>query len=207
MGFRNPFRFSVNRQNGDVYVGDYSPDAQAADPACGPEGIGRWMIVREPVNFGWPFCITPDTPYVDHDFTPDAPQSGEEFNCFGPTNDSRNNTGLTRAAAGRAADVWYPYRTGADLFPELFPQNATSNGIGPMGQARSACGRRAPCQLLPTKNVKIGSTAKPVASVMARICPVHTMRGVQRGLSIPNDCTALEMPCHRWKKITVMQKR
>ena len=42
-------------------------------------------------------------PYVDHDFTPDAPQSGEEFNCFGPTNDSRNNTGLTPPAAGRAA--------------------------------------------------------------------------------------------------------
>ena len=30
------------------------------------------MIVRRPVNFGWPFCITPDKPYVDYDFTPDA---------------------------------------------------------------------------------------------------------------------------------------
>ena len=72
MGFRNPFRFAVNRTNGDVYVGDYSPDAQTPDPARGPEGIGRWMIVRRPVNFGWPFCITPDKPYVDYDFTPDA---------------------------------------------------------------------------------------------------------------------------------------
>ena len=35
------------------------------------------MIVRQPANFGWPFCITPDEPYVDYDFTPDAPQSGE----------------------------------------------------------------------------------------------------------------------------------
>ena len=74
MGFRNPFRFAVNRTNGDVYVGDYSPDAQVANPELGPEGIGRWMIVRRPVNFGWPFCITPDRPYVDHDFTPNAPQ-------------------------------------------------------------------------------------------------------------------------------------
>jgi cytochrome c len=131
MGFRNPFRFSVNRENGDVYVGDYSPDAQVSNPALGPEGIGRWMIVREPANFGWPFCITPDLPYVDHDFTPGAEQ-GEEFNCFAPTNDSRNNTGLRRLPPVAQPDVWYSYNTGQDLFPELF-QNAASNGIGPMG--------------------------------------------------------------------------
>ena len=38
MGLRNPFRFSVNRTNGHVYIGDYSPDAQVADPLRGPEG-------------------------------------------------------------------------------------------------------------------------------------------------------------------------
>ena len=96
MGFRNPFRFAVNRTNGHVYLGDYSPDAQVADPARGPEGIGRWMLIRRAANYGWPFCITPDKPYVDYDFTPDAEQSGEEFNCFGPINDSRNNTGLRK---------------------------------------------------------------------------------------------------------------
>jgi hypothetical protein len=132
MGFRNPFRFSVNRQNGDVYVGDYSPDAQVANLARGPEGIGRWMIVREPANFGWPFCITPDQPYVDYDFTPDSEQSGEEFNCNGPINDSRNNTGLRKLPPVAQPDVWYSYNTGQELFPELF-QNADSNGIGPMG--------------------------------------------------------------------------
>ena len=36
MGFRNPFRFAVNRQNGHVYVGDYSPDAQVANPRSAP---------------------------------------------------------------------------------------------------------------------------------------------------------------------------
>ncbi len=133
MGFRNPFRFAVNRTNGDVYVGDYSPDAQVADPARGPEGIGRWMIVDRPVNFGWPFCITPDSPYVDYDFTPDAVQSGEEFNCNGPTNDSRNNTGLRRLPPVVWPDVWYSYSTGSDLFPELFNPPAQGNGIGPMG--------------------------------------------------------------------------
>jgi glucose/arabinose dehydrogenase len=132
MGFRNPFRFAVDRVSGNVYVGDYSPDAQTADPARGPEGIGRWMIVRGGENFGWPFCMTPNEGYVDYDFTPDAPQSGDLFNCFGPVNDSRNNTGLRRLAPVEQPEVWYSYNTGQDLFPELF-QNAAGNGIGPMG--------------------------------------------------------------------------
>ena len=36
MGLRNPFRFAVNRKNGDVYLGDYSPDANAAEPGARP---------------------------------------------------------------------------------------------------------------------------------------------------------------------------
>ena len=34
MGLRNPYRFAVNRANGDVYVGDYSPDADKPDPGA-----------------------------------------------------------------------------------------------------------------------------------------------------------------------------
>ena len=133
MGFRNPFRFSVNRGNGDVYVGDYSPDANMANPARGPAGQGRWMLVRQPGNYGWPFCATPDKPYVDYDFTPGAPQSGEEFNCFAPTNDSRNNTGLRRLPQVVWPEVWYSYPAGDEgLFPELLNMRG-GDGIGPMG--------------------------------------------------------------------------
>ena len=134
MGMRNPFRFAVNRTNGDVYVGDYSPDAQVANPARGPAGQGRWMLIRRPVNYGWPFCATPDKPYVDYDFTPGAPQSGEEFNCFAPTNDSRNNTGLRRLPQVEWPEVWYSYpAVGRRLvFPELLRQRG-GDGIGPMG--------------------------------------------------------------------------
>ena len=46
MGLRNPFRFAVNPNNDDVYLGDYSPDAQTANPDRGPAGQGRWMIIR-----------------------------------------------------------------------------------------------------------------------------------------------------------------
>ena len=133
MGMRNPFRYAVNRTNGDVYLGDYSPDAQVANPARGPEGTGRWMLIRRAANYGWPFCITPDQPYVDYDFTPDAPQSGDEFNCNAPINDSANNTGLRRLPPVVWPEVWYSYNTGQALFPELFNPNNDPGGIGPMG--------------------------------------------------------------------------
>jgi cytochrome c len=133
MGLRNPFRFAVNRRNGDIYVGDYSPDAQTANPARGPSGQGRWMLVRSPGNYGWPFCATPDKPYVDFDFTPDSPQSGDEFNCNRPTNDSRNNTGLRTLPQVVWPEVWYSYPAGDEgLFPELLEQRG-GDGIGPMG--------------------------------------------------------------------------
>jgi len=133
MGLRNPFRFAVNRANGDVYVGDYSPDANRADPARGPAGQGRWMLIRRPGNYGWPFCATPDMPYVDFDFTPNAPQSGEEFNCFRPINDSLNNTGQRRLPQVIQPDVWYSYPAADQgLFPELLEQRG-GDGIGPMG--------------------------------------------------------------------------
>jgi PKD repeat protein len=90
------------------------------------------MLIRKAANYGWPFCITPDQPYIDYDFTENAPQSGEAFNCHALINDSRNNTGLRRLPNVAQPDVWYSYSTGADLFPELF-RNAQGNGISPMG--------------------------------------------------------------------------
>ena len=65
--------------------------------------------------------MTPDKPYVDFDFTPSAPQSGDEFNCFRPTNDSAHNTGLRTLPQVQWPEVWYSYPASDDgLFPELF---------------------------------------------------------------------------------------
>ena len=125
MGLRNPFRFAVNRNNGDIYLGDYSPDSPTANPDRGPAGQGRWMLIRRPGNYGWPFCATPDMPYNDYDFATQTP--GEDFNCNRPTNDSRHNTGLRRLPTVIQPDVWYSYNQSA-LFPEL-----GTGGIGPMG--------------------------------------------------------------------------
>ena len=65
MGFRNPFRIEINRDNDDLYVADYSPDNRNANPLRGPAGHGKWTILREPGNYGWPYCATALLPYVD----------------------------------------------------------------------------------------------------------------------------------------------
>ena len=68
MGLRNPFRIEYNTETGELYIADYSPDAQTANPLRGPAGQGKWSIVTEAANFGWPYCATAELPYVDYDF-------------------------------------------------------------------------------------------------------------------------------------------
>jgi cytochrome c len=131
MGFRNPFRFAVDKKSNAVYVGDYSPDANAPNAARGPQGIGRWMLVDRPGNYGWPYCMTREIGYVDFDFATST--SGEEFPCPNPVNESPNNTGRRVLPEVVQPDVYYSYPA-ADfgLFPELL-QDRGGDGIGPMG--------------------------------------------------------------------------
>ena len=131
MGLRNPFRFDINPKTGDVYMADYSPDAREADPARGPAGHGRWMLVRKPANYGWPYCVTPDLPYVDYDFATGI--SGEPFNCSRPINDSPRNTGQRVLPPVSQPDVWYSYPEADEgLFPELLENAVGGTGISPM---------------------------------------------------------------------------
>ncbi|WP_210584961.1 PQQ-dependent sugar dehydrogenase [Streptomyces sp. GESEQ-35] len=105
MGFRNPFRFSVDKATGILYVGDYGPDAGAADPARGPAGQVEFARVTGPGNFGWPYCTGDNDAYVDYDFA--TKTSGASFDCAAPKNTSPNNTGLTDLPPAQAA--WIPY--------------------------------------------------------------------------------------------------
>jgi cytochrome c len=124
MGLRNPFRIAVNRENNDLYVGDYSPDADTPDEDRGPDGKGKWFVARGPGNYGWPYCATDELPYQDYDFATET--SSGPFNCAAPVNDSPHNTGLRELPATRHPDVWYGYGDSAE-FPEL-----ATGGIGPM---------------------------------------------------------------------------
>ncbi|MEU6355288.1 PQQ-dependent sugar dehydrogenase [Streptomyces sp. NPDC047072] len=125
MGLRNPFRFGVDDKTGEVYVGDYSPDANSANPNRGPAGQGRWMVIDRPANYGWPFCVTQDQPYQDYDFATQT--SAGAFNCAKPVNDSRHNTGRSELPPVEDAEIVYGYGATPE-FPEL-----GTGGIGPMG--------------------------------------------------------------------------
>ncbi|MET8578558.1 PQQ-dependent sugar dehydrogenase [Streptomyces sp. NPDC005012] len=109
MGFRNPYRFNVDRETGILYVGDYGPDAGAADPERGPAGQVEFARVTGPGNFGWPFCTGDNDAYRDYDFATGT--SGEAFDCAAPVNDSRHNTGLRELPPAQPA--WIAYDGGS----------------------------------------------------------------------------------------------
>ncbi|OAR23016.1 glycosyl hydrolase [Streptomyces sp. ERV7] len=109
MGFRNPFRFSVDKATGIAYVGDYGPDAGAADPRRGPGGQVEFARVDKPGNYGWPFCAGKNDPYVDYDFA--TRTSGAAFTCAAPKNTSPYNTGLVDLPPAQPA--WIPYDGGS----------------------------------------------------------------------------------------------
>jgi cytochrome c len=122
MGFRNPFRFSVDKETGWIFLGDYGPDAGAANAARGPGGTVEFNLIKQPGNFGWPYCVGANQPFVDYDFA--TTQSGAAFDCAAPKNLSPHNTGLTDLPPVQPA--WIPYDGGS--VPEF-----GTGGESPMG--------------------------------------------------------------------------
>ncbi|MGQ4410859.1 PQQ-dependent sugar dehydrogenase [[Kitasatospora] papulosa] len=109
MGFRNPFRMTVDKPTGVVYLGDYGPDAGTASAARGPAGQVEFNRITKAGNYGWPYCTGRNDAYVDHNFATSA--SGAAFSCSAPRNTSPNNTGLTDLPAAQPA--WIPYDGGS----------------------------------------------------------------------------------------------
>ncbi|GLW66340.1 glycosyl hydrolase [Actinomadura rubrobrunea] len=131
MGFRNPFKISVDHRNGAVYLGDYGPDrGDDADPRRGPKGQVEFNRVTGPGFYGWPYCTglnTPGDTYADYDFATGT--IGPKFDCQnGPTNDSPNNTGLTQLP--KPVPAWIRY-SGCDN-PDMNPPDGCSQSESPM---------------------------------------------------------------------------
>src|SRR5690349_14131565 len=93
MGFRNPFRFTVDPETGWVLGADYGPDASTTNANRGPQGSVEFNVLTKSGNYGWPYCIRDNTPYNDFDFATST--SGPKFDCANLKNESPNNTGLT----------------------------------------------------------------------------------------------------------------
>ncbi|NGN63951.1 carbohydrate-binding protein [Streptomyces sp. A7024] len=116
MGFRNPFRFTVDPKTGYVHASDYGPDRGAPATDRGPEGLVEYNVIKKAGNYGWPFCHGDNQPYAP--FNPDTGEIGAKFDCASPTNPSPNNTGLKELPKIELPEVWYGYGT-SEKFPEM----------------------------------------------------------------------------------------
>ena len=125
MGFRNPFRLTLDRDD-VAYISDYSPDSQTPSNFRGPAGTGRYQVVDEPANYGWPLCYQPDLPYYKWDFNTSSPlpsaAAPETHECDNPTRGPDNTShwvanggpavepGLVETPPIKRSEIWYSYR-------------------------------------------------------------------------------------------------
>ncbi|MFB9315717.1 ThuA domain-containing protein [Nocardioides plantarum] len=131
MGFRNPFRMTVDKETGYVYLGEYGPDAGGANPNRGPGGIVEFNQIRKAGNFGWPYCTGTNTAaetYNEWDFATNA--TGPKFSCAAPVNNSPHNTGLTNLPPAQPA--WIKYDGGNVTYNGTTTNEFGGGGEGPM---------------------------------------------------------------------------
>ena len=109
MGLRNPFRMSVDKTTGVVYLGDYGPDSGGSDPNRGPAGQVEFNRITAAGNFGWPYCTGTNTTEETYNaFTFPSGPSGARYDCAGgPKNDSFRNTGLNQLPPAKASWIRY----------------------------------------------------------------------------------------------------
>jgi glucose/arabinose dehydrogenase/PKD repeat protein len=131
MGFRNPFRMSVDKATGIVYLGDYGPDAGTTNANRGPSGQVEFNRITSPGNYGWPYCTGTNTSaetYNEWNFATNS--TGPKFDCAGgPVNNSFRNTGQSKLPPARPA--WIRYAGDAGSPPE-FGGGSESPMAGPV---------------------------------------------------------------------------
>ncbi|MCI3223265.1 PQQ-dependent sugar dehydrogenase [Streptomyces sp. NP-1717] len=128
MGFRNPFRMSVDKATGIVYLGDYGPDSGSTSADRGPSGQVEFNRITEAGNFGWPYCTGSNSAtetYGEWAF-PNGPSAGKYDCAGGATNNSLHNTGQSKLPPAEAA--WIRYSGDAGSPPEF-----GSGSESPMG--------------------------------------------------------------------------
>lgn len=127
MGFRNPFRMSVDKKTGAVLLGDYGPDAGGGDANRGPGGQVEFDRITAPGNYGWPYCTGTNTAtetYNEYTF-PSGP-SGAKYDCAGgPANNSPRNSGQSKLPPAKPSWIKYGW--------EGAPPEFGSGSESPMG--------------------------------------------------------------------------
>ncbi|MEB2785062.1 PQQ-dependent sugar dehydrogenase [Algoriphagus persicinus] len=78
-GNRNPFRFSIDSHNGNLYWGEVGPDGSEDKEGRGPRGYDEINVATEPGYYGWPYFVGNNYAYWKYDFA-----TGESLFQFDP---------------------------------------------------------------------------------------------------------------------------
>ncbi len=90
MGFRNPFRFTVDRRRAGSSWATTAPTPARPTPTAARRAPSSTTCSRARATIGWPYCIRDNTPYNDYDFATST--SGAKFDCAAPNNDVARTT-------------------------------------------------------------------------------------------------------------------
>lgn len=129
MGNRNPYRISIDQKTGYLYWGEIGPDAGVDSlDRRGPRGYDEINQARAAGNFGWPYFVGNNIPYISYDFATE--RSGKRFNPEAPVNLSVNNMGSKKLPPAQPAFIWYPYAESPE-FP-IVGKGGRSSMAGPV---------------------------------------------------------------------------
>ncbi|MCG5220801.1 PQQ-dependent sugar dehydrogenase, partial [Streptosporangium soli] len=186
MGFRNPFRMSVDKATGIVYLGDYGPDAGGADAARGPGGQVEFDRITGPGNYGWPYCTgTNTTAETYNEYTFPSGPSAAKYDCAGgPANNSFRNTGL--ATLPPAKPSWIKYGDAGS--PPEFGSGSESPMGGPVYRYDAG----------------LASTVKFPASLNGRYFAGEYGRRWIKAIEVKTDGSAGEIAAFPWTGTQVM---
>jgi cytochrome c len=105
MGHRNPYHIKVDDASGIALIGEVGPDAAGPAADRGPTGSDEFNLLAEAGNFGWPFAIASNQPYVVHDG--EAYTKGVTFDVNNLKNLSKFNTGIQDLPPAKGALAYY----------------------------------------------------------------------------------------------------
>jgi len=115
-GNRNPFRFSIDSRNGNLYWGEVGPDGSEDKEGRGPRGYDEINVATGSGYYGWPYFVGNNYAYWKYDFA--TGESLFQFDPKAPKNTSPNNTGMEDLPAAKPALIYYPYAE-SEEFPML----------------------------------------------------------------------------------------
>jgi glucose/arabinose dehydrogenase len=132
LGFKQPWRGSVDPKTGNLFIGEVGPDAQADDSQKGPQAYEEINTIPAGggTNHGWPRCIGPNLPYHDYDWAKQVDRG--VLSCKGMTgpsiwyNETQGGTWAGYVGAGAKTSemtTFVPPSNGSLALPNRFDNN------------------------------------------------------------------------------------